>query len=55
MLGAGETVIGQTERLVADRDWRGLYRLAGTTRPSRRTPRARRGLDPRRAPCAMRP
>ncbi|MDQ3078650.1 MAG: protein-glutamate O-methyltransferase CheR, partial [Pseudomonadota bacterium] len=26
MLGAGETVIGQTEKLVADRDWRGLYR-----------------------------
>jgi len=24
MLGAGETVIGQTEKLAADRDWRGL-------------------------------
>ena len=28
MLGAGETVIGQTERLVADRERRGLYLLA---------------------------
>ncbi len=28
MLGAGETVIGQTERLVADRERRGLYQLA---------------------------
>ena len=27
MLGAGETVIGQTDKLVADRDWRGLYRV----------------------------
>ncbi len=36
MLGAGETVIGQTEKLVADRDWRGLYRLAGTDREERR-------------------
>jgi chemotaxis protein methyltransferase CheR len=36
MLGAGETVIGQTERLVADRDWRGLYRLAGSDREERR-------------------
>ena len=27
MLGAGETVIGQTDRLVADRGWRGLYRV----------------------------
>ena len=26
MLGAGETVIGQTDRLAADREWRGLYR-----------------------------
>ena len=26
MLGAGETVIGQTNKLVADREWRGLYR-----------------------------
>jgi chemotaxis protein methyltransferase CheR len=36
MLGAGETVIGQTEKLVADRDWRGLYRLAGSDREERR-------------------
>jgi chemotaxis protein methyltransferase CheR len=28
MLGAGETVIGQTERFVSDREHRGLYRLA---------------------------
>ena len=28
MLGAGETVIGQTDQLVADSDLRGLYRLA---------------------------
>ena len=40
MLGAGETVIGQTEKLVADRDWRGLYRLAG------------QGLEDRRAASA---
>ena len=36
MLGAGETVIGQTEKLVADRDWRGLYRLAGSGNEDRR-------------------
>ena len=36
MLGAGETVIGQTERLVADRDWRGLYRLSGSGNEERR-------------------
>ena len=36
MLGAGETVIGQTEKLVADRDWRGLYRLAGSGHEDRR-------------------
>ncbi len=40
MLGAGETVIGQTEKLVADRDRRGLYRHAGT------------GLEERRAALA---
>ena len=28
MLGAGETVIGQTRRLTADKDARGLYVLA---------------------------
>ncbi len=40
MLGAGETVIGQTEKLVADRDWRGLYRHAGTGFEERRATRA---------------
>ena len=29
MLGAGETVIGQTKKLAADRQCRGLYRLVG--------------------------
>jgi chemotaxis protein methyltransferase CheR len=29
MLGAGETVIGQTRKLVSDTAARGLYRLAG--------------------------
>jgi chemotaxis protein methyltransferase CheR len=29
MLGAGETVIGQTKRLGADASARGLYRLLG--------------------------
>ena len=36
MLGAGETVIGQTEKLVSDRDRRGLYRLVGTGSEERR-------------------
>ncbi len=36
MLGAGETVIGQTEKLIADREWRGLYRLAGQGLEDRR-------------------
>jgi chemotaxis protein methyltransferase CheR len=40
MLGAGETVIGQTEKLVADRDRRGLYRLAGSGLEERRVARA---------------
>ena len=31
MLGAGETVIGQTKKLVADKDTRGLYVLDGST------------------------
>ncbi len=35
MLGAGETVIGQTDALVADRDRRGLYRLAGSGQEER--------------------
>jgi chemotaxis protein methyltransferase CheR len=39
MLGAGETVIGQTKRLSADRDCRGLYRLAGDPHADRREPR----------------
>jgi chemotaxis protein methyltransferase CheR len=30
MLGAGETVIGQTDRFISDADYRGLYRSAGT-------------------------
>jgi chemotaxis protein methyltransferase CheR len=40
MLGAGETVIGQTEKLVADREWRGLYRLANAGFEDRRAARA---------------
>jgi chemotaxis protein methyltransferase CheR len=39
MLGAGETVIGQTKKLAADRDCRGLYRLAGDPTADRREPR----------------
>ena len=39
MLGAGETVIGQTERFAADRDCRGFYRLAHTNQADRRQPR----------------
>ena len=41
MLGAGETVIGQTERFVSDPDCRGLYRPragAGASRPRRASP-----------------
>ena len=33
MLGAGETVIGQTERFVSDPDCRGLYMPAAASRP----------------------
>ena len=40
MLGAGETVIGQTEKLVADREWRGLYRHVGSGNEERRAARA---------------
>ena len=36
VMGAGETVIGQTDRLSADRDWRGVYRLAGSGLVDRR-------------------
>ncbi len=39
MLGAGETVIGQTERFAADRECRGFYRLAETPAADRRQPR----------------
>ena len=39
MLGAGETVIGQTKRLASDRSCRGLYRLAGDHAADRREPR----------------
>ncbi len=37
MLGAGETVIGQTRVLEADREYRGLYRHAGATADQRRS------------------
>ncbi|WP_265563013.1 CheR family methyltransferase [Sphingomicrobium arenosum] len=36
LLGAGETVIGQTERFAADRDMRGIYRLTGGENADRR-------------------
>lgn len=36
MLGAGETVIGQTERFASDRECRGFYRLAGHNDADRR-------------------
>jgi chemotaxis protein methyltransferase CheR len=39
MLGAGETVIGQTRKLAADRECRGLYRLAGEPSADRRESR----------------
>jgi chemotaxis protein methyltransferase CheR len=39
MLGAGETVIGQTKRLAACRETRGLYRLTGEQMADRREPR----------------
>jgi chemotaxis protein methyltransferase CheR len=45
MLGAGETVIGQTRKLVSDSSARGLYRLIGEDgEPEKRT-----GHDPRAA------
>jgi len=40
MLGAGETVIGQTTRFAADRETRGLYRLTDAANADRRSPRA---------------
>jgi len=39
MLGAGETVIGQTKRLAADRETRGLYRLVDAESADRRSAR----------------
>jgi chemotaxis protein methyltransferase CheR len=39
MLGAGETVIGQTTRFAADRETRGVYRLVDGTSADRREPR----------------
>jgi chemotaxis protein methyltransferase CheR len=39
MLGAGETVIGQTKKLAADRSCRGLYRLASDGKADRRETR----------------
>jgi hypothetical protein len=36
VMGAGETVIGQTDRLVADRGWRGVYRLVDSGLGDRR-------------------
>ena len=36
LLGAGETVIGQTDRFAADRDMRGIYRHAGGQNVERR-------------------
>ncbi|HET7709588.1 MAG TPA: protein-glutamate O-methyltransferase CheR [Sphingomicrobium sp.] len=45
MLGAGETVIGQTKKLTADQDARGLYRLVG----GEDSPERRAGSDRRAA------
>ena len=50
MLGAGETVIGQTNKLGADANARGLYRLTGDgsgveKRDRFRPSRIERGLD----------
>jgi len=43
MLGAGETVIGQTKKLTADKNARGLYRLADAEdQPERRAGTERR-------------
>ena len=59
MLGAGETVIGQTKRLCADLSTRGFYCLNGEAgAPADRTPhrarRARRGLTPNPGSSSMR-
>jgi len=40
MLGAGETVIGQTTRFAADRETRGLYRLVDAANADRREARS---------------
>jgi chemotaxis protein methyltransferase CheR len=42
MLGAGETVIGQTKKLASDTSARGLYRLDGREKSDRRTIAERR-------------
>jgi chemotaxis protein methyltransferase CheR len=42
MLGAGETVIGQTKKLVSDGKVRGLYRLDNRDKSDRRTGDERR-------------
>ena len=58
MLGAGETVIGQTSKLGADINARGLYRLTGDgSRVEKRTGGPPRqacgpGLDPNGRSCA---
>ena len=40
LLGAGETVIGQTDAFVADRAMRGIYRIGGSENADRRAARA---------------
>jgi chemotaxis protein methyltransferase CheR len=47
MLGAGETVIGQTQKLVADPKARGLYRLDHRDKSERRTGDERRAVSRR--------
>jgi chemotaxis protein methyltransferase CheR len=42
MLGAGETVIGQTKKLVSDAKVRGLYRLDNRDKSDRRAGDERR-------------
>lgn len=42
MLGAGETVIGQTRQLIADATWRGLYKLDSAQLPAEIAPIPRR-------------
>jgi chemotaxis protein methyltransferase CheR len=44
MLGAGETVIGQTRKLVSDPQARGLYRLDNRDSPDRRSGEDRRAV-----------